>query len=305
MPDSARKKEYLSIALGVVLLGTGPIFVKSVHANGILVGFLRMAFGGVMLTIPAALSWKKKPLKLGEKGSQWWALLGSLTYALNLALWCTALNFTTASAVTLLDTTAPVWVGLFAWLFMGKKNSTWYWVGLAVTLIGAAMTVGFTSLGIGNAQFKGNMIALVSGLTYAAYIIFTQRARCAMSTISYSWLVAVVGAAALFIVSLMSGLLAEPLPLSSYILIALMAFISQVVAWLLVNHALGVLPPAAGSVALVGQPIVTTLLGALLINETISWLQALGGAICLGGILLVQFSSASDTANPADVIITE
>jgi len=305
MPDSAHKKGYIAIAIGVALLGTGPIFVKSVHANGILVGFLRMAFAGIMLTIPAALSWKKQPIKSAKKDDKWWALLGSLTYAVNIALWCTALNFTTASAVTLLDTTAPVWVGLFAWLFMGRKNGPWYWVGLAVTLVGAAMTVGFNSLGIGSVQFKGNMIALASGFTYAAYIIFTQRARRTMSSLSYSWLVAVVGAASLFIVSLISGLLSKPLPFNAYILIALMAFTSQVVAWLLVNHALGVLPPAAGSVALVGQPIVTTLLGALLINETITWLQALGGAICLGGILLVQFSSAKGTPLPAEVIITE
>ncbi len=305
MPDTAHKKGFIAIAVGVALLGTGPIFVKSVHANGILVSFLRMAFAGLMLTIPAVLSWKKQPIKSTEKDSKLWALLGSLTYAVNIALWCTALNFTTASAVTLLDTTAPVWVGLFAWLFMGKKNGRWYWVGLAVTLIGAAMTVGFNSLGIGSVQFKGNMIALASGFTYAAYIIFTQRARRTMSSLSYSWLVAVVGGVTLLIVSLVSGLLDKPLPLSSYLLIALMAFTSQVVAWLLVNHALGVLPSAAGSVALVGQPIVTTLLGALLINEPISWLQGLGGAICLGGILLVQFSSAKGFPLPAEVIITE
>ncbi len=305
MPDSSHKKGYITIAIGVALLGTGPIFVKSVHANGILVGFLRMAFAATMLTIPAALHWKKQPLRSTEKDNNWWALLGSLASTVNIALWCTALNFTTASAVTLLDTTAPVWVGLFAWLFMGRKNGPWYWAGLAVTLVGAAMTVGFNSLGIGSAQFKGNMIALASGFTYAAYIVFTQRARRTMSSLSYSWLIAVVGAATLFIVSLVSGLLAKPLPLSSYVLIALMAFTSQVIAWLLVNHALGVLPPAAGSVALVGQPIVTTLLGALLINESISWLQALGGAICLGGILLVQLSSAKGSPSPAKVIIIE
>ena len=305
MADLENRKGYIAIAVGVALLGTGPIFVKSVHANGILVGFLRMAFGGLMLTIPAVLSWKKQPLRLNEKGNKLWPLLGSLTYAINIALWCTALNFTTASAVTLLDTTAPVWVGLFAWLFMGKKNGPWYWVGLAVTLAGAALTVGFNSLGVGSAQFKGNMIALASGFSYAAYIIFTQRARRSMSSLSYSWLVAVVGAVTLFVVCMFSGLLGKPLPMSSYILIALMAFTSQVVAWLLVNHALGILPPVAGSVALVGQPIVTTLLGALLINETISWLQALGGAICLAGILLVQFSSTKEASDPSQMVVLD
>ena len=305
MADTANKKGFIAIAVGVALLGTGPIFVKSVHANGILVGFFRMTFAGLMLTLPAVKSWKTQPLKLNEKDNKWWPLLGSLAYAVNIALWCTALNFTTASAVTLLDTTAPVWVGLFAWLFLGKKNGPWYWFGLAITLIGAAMTVGFNSLGIGSAQFKGNMIALASGFSYAAYILFTQRARRSMSSLSYSWMVAVVGAATLFVVSALSGLFGEPLPLRSYILIALMAFTSQVVAWLLVNYALGVLPPAAGSVALVGQPIVTTLLGALLINETISWLQALGGIICLTGILVVQFSSNKEAPMSPEVIIVE
>jgi drug/metabolite transporter (DMT)-like permease len=305
MTESGNKKGFLAIAVGVALLGTGPIFVKSVHANGILVGFLRMAFAGVMLTLPAIKSWTKQPLKLNEKENKWWPLLGALTYAVNIALWCTALNFTTASAVTLLDTTAPVWVGLFAWLFMGKKNGPWYWFGLAVTLIGASMTVGFNSLGIGSSQFKGNMIALASGFTYAAYIIFTQRARRSMSSLSYSWLVAAVGGVTLFAVSAFGGLFREALPLRSYILIALMAFTSQVVAWLLVNYALGVLPPAAGSVALVGQPIVTTLLGAVLINETITWPQALGGAVCLGGILLVQFLSGRDAPPPSEVVVID
>jgi drug/metabolite transporter (DMT)-like permease len=179
---------------------------------------------------------------------------------------------------------------------------------LAVTLIGAAMTVGFTSLGVGSPQFKGNMIAIASGITYAAYIIFTQRARRAMGSLTYSWLVAAVGGVSLFFVSLFSGLLAQPLPARAYLLIALLAFTSQVVAWLLVNHALGELPPAAGAVALVGQPIVTTLLGALLINEPVTWLQGLGGAICLAGILLAQFAAngrKAEPAEPADALVIE
>lgn len=67
MADSANRKGFTTIAVGVALLGTGPIFVKSVHANGILVGFLRMAFAGLMLSIPAVKSWKTQPLRLNEK----------------------------------------------------------------------------------------------------------------------------------------------------------------------------------------------------------------------------------------------
>ncbi len=285
--DKTKRNGFITIAIGVALLGTGPIFVKSVHENGLVVGFYRMLFAGLMLTIPILAGPKQadpKPVR-----SDWlWAIGGSLIYGLNIALWCTALNFTTASAVTLLDTMAPAWVGLFGFVFLGKKYPAVYWLGLAVTLAGAAMTVGLNSLGSGSAHFKGNLIAVASGISYAGYIIFTRKARAAFSALRYSWLVGVIGATALFFVALFSGLLHQALPLRSYLLIAMMALTSQVIAWVLVNHALGVLPQSAGSVALVGQPIVTTLLGALLIGEYITWLQGLGGLICLTGILIVS-----------------
>ena len=290
MTKKITRNGFVAIAIGVALLGTGPIFVKTVNANGLVVGFYRMLFGGLILTIPALVEPTQVDNKPGKEG--WlWAIGGSLIYGLNIALWCTALNFTTASAVTLLDTTAPVWVGLFGFLFLGKKYPALYWIGLVVTLVGAAMTVGLNSLGLGSAQFKGNLIALASGFTYAGYIIFTRKARAYFSGVKYSWLVGIIGAAALFLVVLFTDLLKEPLPMQSYILIAIMALISQVIAWVLVNHALGVLPQTAGSVALVGQPIITTLLGALILNEYITWLQGLGGLICLAGILIVQMTA--------------
>jgi len=290
MTKKITRNGYIAIAIGVALLGTGPIFVKTVNANGLVVGFYRLLFAGLMLTIPALVEPAHLDKKPGKAG--WlWAIGGSLINGLNIALWCTALNFTTASAVTLLDTTAPVWVGLFGFLFLGKRYPALYWIGLVVTLTGAAMTVGLNSLGLNSVQLKGNLIALASGFTYAAYIIFTRKARAYFSGVKYSWLVGIIGAAALFLVVLFAGLLNEPLPIHSYFLIAIMALTSQVIAWVLVNHALGVLPQSAGSAALVGQPIVTTLLGALILGEYINWLQGLGGLICLVGILIVQMTA--------------
>ena len=44
MTNSDTKKAMLFIVLGVILLGTGPMFVKFVQSNGILVGFYRLFF---------------------------------------------------------------------------------------------------------------------------------------------------------------------------------------------------------------------------------------------------------------------
>lgn len=122
-----------------------------------------------------------------------------------------------------------------------------------------------------------------------------------MSTLRYSWIVSISGTVILFLAALLMNLLNQPLPTNSLLMIFLMAMSSQVIAWLLVNQALGDLPAAGASVALVGQPIVTTLLGIFILKEIPSPLQFVGILICLLGILVVQWTlNTSDLQSAAE-----
>lgn len=295
MKNTETKKAMLFIALGVLLLGTGPMFVKYVHANGVLVGFYRLFFAAIMLSLPMGLmksraeSADQPPAGGGLK----WAVLGGLVFAANISLWCSALNYTTASAVTLLDNTAPVWVGLIGWTLLKERQPLRYWLGLLVTIGGAGIMIGWDILYSSGQQSTGNLIGIASGLSYALYILITQQARRYMSALRYSWLVSLSGAIGLGLVAWGSGLFSQPLPLNSLFMIFLMALTSQVIAWVLVNHALGQLPASAASVALVGQPVVTTLLGIVILKEVPSPLQLVGALVCLAGIFTVQKSQSA------------
>jgi drug/metabolite transporter (DMT)-like permease len=92
-------------------------------------------------------------------------------------------------------------------------------------------------------------------------------------------------------VNLAFGVFSQPLSPESLWLIFAMAISSQVLGWILINHALGLLPVAVASVVLLGQPIVTTILGIFILSEVPSLLQAVGGVICLSGIFIVQKSN--------------
>ena len=296
MKNTESKKAMLFIALGVLLLGTGPMFVKYVHANGVMVGFYRLFFAAIMLTIPVWLVKTRREVQPSAKGGMKWAVLGGLVFAANISLWCSALNFTTASAVTLLDNTAPVWVGLIGWMFLKERQPWQYWLGLLITIGGAGIMVGWDILYSSGQQSTGNLIGIASGMSYALYILITQQARRYMSSLRYSWLVSLSGSAGLFIAAWVMGLFCEPLPLNSLFMIFLMALTSQVIAWVLVNHALGKLPASAASVALVGQPVVTTLLGIVILDEVPSSLQLVGALVCLVGIFTVQKSQGISVA---------
>jgi drug/metabolite transporter (DMT)-like permease len=285
-----RRKAYLSLGLGVLCIGTGPIFVKFIHGSGSLVAFYRLLFAGLFLTLPVLIRNQKARVKIST-GSVTWAILGGIAFSINVALWVTALSMTTASKVTLLDNMAPIWVGLIGWLLFGKREGWVYWVGLLVTFMGAGLMINISNFQINSLQGGGDLLGVLCGFTYAIYLILTSRTRSQMDSVTYSWILACSGTVTLFLVNLAIGSLSQTLSSQSLWLILAMSLSSQVLGWILINHALGILPVALASVVLLGQPIVATILGILILSEVPSLIQAVGGILCLSGIFIVQRSN--------------
>jgi len=61
---------------------------------------------------------------------------------------------------------------------------------------------------------------------------------------------------------------------------------------------LGMAVALGGAAMLIGQPVVTTLLTALVIDEFPGFWQIMGGAICIGGILIVQRDTSRARQEP-------
>ena len=291
---SEKRKAYGFILLGVLCIGTGPIFVKFISAPGSLIAFYRLLFAALFLTPLALLRNRKKSEVLSRKVVLA-AILGGVAFSINVALWVTALSMTTASKVTLLDNTAPIWVGLIGWLLMGKRENGLYWIGLLVTFVGAGLMINLTRFQFNSQQGLGDLLAILCGFTYALYLLLTSRIRARMDSVTYSWILACSGTATLLIFNWMAGFLTQPVSGHSLILIFTMAISSQVLGWILINQALGMLPVAHASVILLGQPIVATLLGIWILREIPTPLQAVGGVICLAGIFLVQRSNMNQS----------
>jgi len=290
----SKNRAYLFILIGVLLLGTGPLFVKSVDASGVTIAFYRLLFGSLIFTIPVLVRKKKEGFGKKTSTSLIWPILGGLTFALNMALWSVALKYTTTSAVTLLDNTAPVWVGLFGLLVLGEKRGWKYWFGLAAAIAGAAVMIGADMFTGTHAQMTGNIIGIASGIAYAAYLLVTNKARTTQDSLRYSWMISSFGAIALLPITAAVGGFQNPISLQGYFLILLMALSSQVIAWVLVNQALGELPAAISSITLVGQPVVSTILGIIFLNEVPKAIQLAGGICCIWGIIMAQRSSGKD-----------
>jgi len=136
----------------------------------------------------------------------------------------------------------------------------------------------------------GDLLAIAAGVFYAGYFLVTERGRQKLDTLSYVWLVDLVAALSLLVISLGMKMPLTGYPAQSWLSFLGAALVSQVGGYLSIGYALGHLPASIVSPTLIGQPVVTALLAIPLLGEALRTEQWLGGLVVLVGIYLVHRS---------------
>ncbi|MGE5603000.1 MAG: DMT family transporter [Nitrososphaerales archaeon] len=274
---------YIALVGGVLCISFTAIFTKVANVPGPVAAAWRMTVATAVLAIPFAREVRRWTDR--ERAGIKWGIMGGLWFAVNLGMLNSALLLTSAANATLLDNTAPIWVGLGAMFLFKEKLRGRYWVGLALALIGAAVVTGFNPVAGVRLQ-PGDALAFAGALFYAGYLLNTQRARQNLSGLSYAWIVAATAAIALMAFCLVTRLPLTGYPLKSYLALLGVGVVSQSGGWVLISHALGFLPASAAVIALLAQPVVTGLLAVPLLGEALTLRQGIGGALALTGIYL-------------------
>lgn len=279
------RPKWVGLALFAGMLGISftAIFTKWAGVPGPVAAALRMTVATAALTAPF-LS-RQRHWSAAARRDARWGILGGLWFAVNLGVLNTALLLTSAANATLLDNTAPIWVGIGAALIFREKLRMRYWIGLALALVGAAVVTGFNLAG-GFQPNTGDALAFGGALFYAGYLLTTQRARRSLDSLSYIWLVAATAAVALLVVTAVLGMPLLGYAPRTYLSLLAVGLISQVGGWLLISYALGYVPASLAVVVLLGQPVVTGLLSIPLLGEALTLQQVAGGLVVLAGIYL-------------------
>jgi drug/metabolite transporter (DMT)-like permease len=251
---------------------------------GAVSAFYRVFFAGLTL-LPLRLSQKKltfpswKDLRLIG--------LGSLAFAGDLVLWNTSILLTSAAVATLLANNSPIWVGLGATLIFREKLPLKYWLGLIVALLGMTIIVGGNA--VQELRFNlGDLLAIGASFLYATYMLITQKARIKIDTLTLNLLTML---ACIIILLPVIFLFHQPVTgfsTQTWLALAGLGLVPQFIGWLAINYAMGHLPAARVSVTLLGQSVVTAILGIFFLNELLSFADIIGGMLVLLGIFLVN-----------------
>lgn len=268
-------------------IGFAPIFVRLTD-----VGLTAAAFWRVLLALPLLwLLWyprRERPTP-ESRARLPWLMLAGVFFAVDLALWHQSIRYTSVANATLLANLSPIFVtGAAVWLFGERINARFYG-GLLLALAGSAVLVA-DSFSISLRTVGGDLFGIAAAVFYSGYLLGVSRLRRSASAVEVMWWTTLACCLALLPLTLALGETFWPQSAQGWGVLIGLALVSQIAGQGLIAWALAHLSPAFSSVSLLVQPVAASILAWVLLSEPFGAMQALGGAIVLGGIVTCRLA---------------
>lgn len=292
-----KAKAWVFLTLANLFWAGNLIFGKSVTTDfpPIWASFLRWAIAAAVLIPMAQLAEKPNWLKVWR--SNWGLLLflslaGVVFYTI---LTYTALQYTSSTNGSLINSLTPAVMTVFPLLFLKGKMTGLQGVGLALSFIGVltVLTKGHL-LGVFSTHYnQGDGILLATVFLWAIYSIFGKRAQ-HLPPITFVAFTALIGVICmvplLFIQPLHTGNVTA-FGMIGVIYLGLFPSIGSFLFW---NKGVKELGPSTASITMNLMPIFTAIL-SVMVGQKLLVSQIIGGVIVIAGMLL----SANLTARVA------
>jgi drug/metabolite transporter (DMT)-like permease len=274
---------------GAVAIAFAPIFVRMSELGPVATAFHRLFLALPVLWLAEwGTAVAHRPALPERGGGDWRGLAAAgLFFAGDLATWHWSLRLTSVANATLLANFAPVFVALASYLMFGERFSRTFLAGLATAIAGACVLMG-DSVQLGVDHLVGDALGLVAAVFYAGYIVAVGRLRVRLSTATVMARSGTVTCLALLPLALASGESLVATSLKGWLVLAGLALLSHAGGQSLIAYALAHLPAAFSSVSLLLQPAVAAVLAWLILDEALGALQAAGAALILTGIYLAR-----------------
>jgi drug/metabolite transporter (DMT)-like permease len=268
------------LSLGILAISFAAIFIKFCSdVPAVMIATYRLVLASAVLLVIAR--GKGVRFSFYRKKQIPFCVLGGLLLALHFSFWISSLKYTSVASSVVLVTTNPIFVGILSYFFFREKPTVELIVGILLSLAGSAILAvgdsGLQGLTIRNAStLIGDVLALLGAVMASGYWIVGYKLREEMDILPYTTMVYSFAALFLLLISLFKGLSFTGYRPSSYLFMALLAVIPQLIGHTLINWALKHLKASLVAISILGEPIGATILAYLFFRETVGTTQLVG-----------------------------
>ncbi|MEE4566117.1 DMT family transporter [Paenibacillus polymyxa] len=166
------------------------------------------------------------------------------------------------------------------------KLSKYKICGIALAMIGVYFLTSVGESSDGKNQLIGNLILIGTGFAWAFYTFMTRKVVDKYPPVTLSFYQTVAGSIFFIPLALLEKDSWQAPTTGSFMLLMYLGVFCSVIAFLLYNYGLIKLSPSS-SVSLMNLvPIFGVLFSVLLLHETITWRQIIGGLVVILGVLM-------------------
>lgn len=267
LAEPNRTQALFYLVLTAVLWSTSGLLIKMLSLNPVAITGLRSFFAALLMW-----GYLKKP-KLNRSGWQWGA---AAAYAATMLTFVVANKMTTSANAILLQYTAPIFVVLFARIFLGEQTTGIDWITIFVVFVGMGL---FFKEDLAPGALWGNILAVVSGVTFALTAVLLRKQKDAQPVESV--LLGNIMAALVALPWIVKG----PFPdAKGWSILVFMGFIQIGLSYILYSAALQHVSAIEGILVPLIEPILNPVWVLIFTGEKPGVWALFGGAIVLAAV---------------------
>ncbi|MFE7995894.1 DMT family transporter [Bacillus cereus] len=253
--------------------------------------WLRFIIAFVVLYGILKLAEKKQKKKVTIRKKDWllFAWIGFIGYFISITCQFIGTKLSDAHTGSLVTSATPAFMAIFAALILKEKLTAHRLLSTIIATIGVIIVIGW-DIEIGS-YFIGTIILVGAAITWALLSIYVK-----IASIQFSSLVITTYAiffSLFFITPFMIGELQTSSigTVNTYVILGVLylGIVSTAGAFFLWNKGLELMDASIGSLFFFFQPIVGSLLGRLLLNETLNSNFFIGGILIICSVFITTF----------------
>jgi drug/metabolite transporter (DMT)-like permease len=281
---------FLLLSIGISATSTASIFIKLCDAPALIISAYRMVLASLIL-VPFA--YHQKVWKDWSRSEIGWLILSGLFLSLHFAFWIGSLKYTSVASSVVLVNTHPIFVGVGSWLFLKERLGTKLLLGICLSILGSGL-ISYGDMSLSKGALFGDGLAILGAMAVTGYFMVGRKMRKGQNLLSYIFPVySTAGVVLILLASLWQNPFFGYKP-SNYFLFLLLAVIPQLIGHTTYNWALKYIPASIVAITVLGEPVGSTILAYLILEEKLSTWKVLGGISIFIGILIALWKSPAD-----------
>lgn len=271
----------IMLIISMTVFGTLGLFVRNISVSSGELALYRAILAALLIAAFLAVTKQKIPFSEIRKEIPL-LLLSGVAMGFNWILLFEAYKYTTVSVATLSYYFAPVIVTVACPILFKEKMSAKQWICFMMSTLGIVLITGLGDLSVGNNHLIGILFGLGAACLYATVILLNKFIK-KVEGIHRTFLQFIAAILVLIpYVGFTSGVTLSNLDGLGWICLLIVGFVHTGVTYCLYFSSLKELPGQKAAILSYIDPLVAVLVSVLVLGESMTALQVIGGILILG-----------------------